>query len=425
MRIVWHCADRVGNDMAGPGIRAVELSSRLAHHHEVTLVAEGATSLRSMPFEAVAYTSDALSAAARGADVLITQGFGFPIDIALRMRGRLVLDLYDPVQLEQLAQFGPDPTAEQRISLAHVRVRLLALLRRADHILCASSVQRTLWLGWLGAVGRLAPATLAGDPEARRLVGIVPFGIPDDAPVPEGHPLRGELALQADVPLVLFWGGLWDWMDPSLAVRAIADLRGRGKTVHLAFLAGPRPGGGAMRAAADDARAATAQLSLLDRVHFLEHWIAYARRGAVLLDADLALTAHRPCLEAEFAFRTRLLDCVWARLPFAGTRGDVLSAEAEREGWGRTVPPGDASGLAAAVEQLLQPAVRGHAQEAMKEAAGRYRWSRSAETLLELIESPVLPRPPLFVPGEALGGRAGALIGTAAVKLWRRLWKRQ
>ena len=56
--------------------------------------------------------------------------------------------------LEQLMQFGPRPTPDQRLSLGHVRARLLALLKRADHVLCASSRQRTFWLGWLGAAGR-------------------------------------------------------------------------------------------------------------------------------------------------------------------------------------------------------------------------------------------------------------------------------
>ena len=50
MKIVWHCADQVGAEMAGPGIRAVELARRLAARHAVTLVAPGATTLGHEPF---------------------------------------------------------------------------------------------------------------------------------------------------------------------------------------------------------------------------------------------------------------------------------------------------------------------------------------------------------------------------------------
>jgi len=420
MRIVWHCEDRVGAEMAGPGIRAVELSRRLSARHEVTLCAPGALdpTFAAEPFHRL--EPAALATALAGAEAFVTQGFDFPLARALRFRGRLVLDLYDPVQLEQLAQFGPRPTPGQRISLAHVRARLLALMTRADHLLCASAPQRAFWLGWLAAAGRISPAALADDPEARRLVAVVPFGLPEAPPAAGDAPLRRLHGIPAGAPLALFWGGLWDWMDPALAVRAVAALRDAGRPVHLVFLAGARPGGSVMRAAADEARSAAAALALGDLVHFHERWVPYAGRGAVLLDADLAVTAHRPSLEAELAFRTRLLDCLWALLPAACTRGDTLAAEAEREGWGACADPGDAAGLARAMGALLEPATRERARAAAGPAAERYRWSRSAETVLALLERPAPPRPPPFA-GELAGGRAGELAGAFGQKLWRRL----
>ena len=419
MRIVWHCADRVGAEMAGPGVRAVELARRLAAHHALTLVAPGASSLAGEPFGGS--EPAALEPALRGADAFVTQGFTFPLRHALRFRGRLALDLYDPVQLEQLAQFGPSPTPAQRVSLAHVRARLLALLGRADHVLCASPQQRAFWLGWLGAAGRLAPRELAGDPDARRMLAVVPFGIPEDPPRPAGAPLRGELRLPAGEPVALFWGGLWDWMDPALAVRAAAELRSAGQRLQLVFLAGTRPGGDTMRAAAEEARRTAAALGLGDQVHFLERWIPYAARGPFLLDADLAVTAHRPSLEAELAFRTRLLDCLWAGLPPACTRGDALAAEAEREGWGTAADPGDASGLARAMAALLAPGARDRARAAMGPALERYRWDRSAATVLALLEGAAPDRPPMLVPGEMAGESAVAIARALGTKLLARL----
>jgi len=419
MNIVWHCEDRIGLDMAGPGIRVVELSRRMAARHEVTVIAPGATDLRDEPFATAEPTS--LETSLRGADVFVTQGFDFPLALALRFAGRFVLDLYDPVQLEQLAQFGPAPSPAQRVSLAHVRARLLALLARADHILCASSVQRAFWLGWLGAAGRLAPSTLAADPAAQRLLAVVPFGLPEEPPRADGSPLRAGLGIPSTAAVALFWGGLWDWMDPALAVKAVASLRDGGRECHLVFMAGARPGADTMRAAADEARRATAVLRLDRQVHFLERWIPYADRGALLLDADVAVTSHRPSLEAELAFRTRLLDCLWARLPAACTRGDTLAAEAEREGWGAGAETGDAAGLAHAIAHLLEPAVRERAQTAAGLAADRYRWSSSAATILELLDQPALPRPRLLVPGELAGGGAGALARAFGEKLLSRL----
>ena len=161
---------------------------------------------------------------------------------------------------------------------------------------------------------------------------MVPFGLPEEPPRADGSPLRVGLGIPSTASVALFWGGLWDWMDPALAVKAVASLRDGGRECHLVFMAGARPGADTMRAAADEARRAATALGLDRQVHFLERWIPYAERGALLLDADVAVTAHRPSLEAELAFRTRLLDCLWARLPAACTRGDTLAA---RGGAGR------------------------------------------------------------------------------------------
>ncbi|GEJ56380.1 glycosyltransferase [Anaeromyxobacter diazotrophicus] len=424
MKVVWHCADRVGAEMAGPGIRVVELARRLAARHEVTLVAAGATSLSGEPFCTAEYAPATLREVTREADALVTQGFGFPLATALRLRGRLVLDLYDPVQLEQLAQFGPSPTASQRLSLGYVRARLRALLARADHVLCASPTQRAFWLGWLGAVGRLGPAALAEDPDARKLLAVVPFGLPEAPPQPGDGPLRRAFSIPASAPVALFWGGLWDWMDPALAVKAVAALRDQGRELHLVFLGGARPGGDTMRAAATEAREAVRALGLEDRVHFLDRWVPYAERGALLLEADLAVTAHRPSLEAELAFRTRLLDCLWARLPVACTRGDTLALDAEREGWGAAADAGDAQGLARAMLALLDPASRERARAAAGQASERYRWSRSAETVLRLLDAPPPPRPALLEPGEFAGESPFAVAGAFAAKAFRRIVRR-
>ncbi len=389
MRIVWHCEDVVGASMAGPGIRAVELSRRLARRHEVTLVAEGAEELAAEPLRG----SRDLGAALQGADVFIAQGFGFPLPQLLRFGGRFVLDLYDPVQLEQLARMGPSPTAEQVVQVGYVRRRLQYLIRRADHVLCASRVQRAHWLGWLGACGRLWPQALAGDPEASRLLAVVPFGLPERPPQRRGTPLRDAIGAQPQDVIALWSGGLWDWMDPALAVRAAGLARRLQPRLKLALLAGRRPGTAAppMRAAADEARAAAGE-----GVHFVETWIPYEERGAWLLDADAAVSAHRPSLEAELAFRTRLLDCLWASLPSACTAGDVLAEEGEHQGWARTSPPGDAQGLAGSLLAFCDPAANEKARTAARAAATTRTWQHSADVLLALLDQPAPPRPHIF-----------------------------
>lgn len=386
MRIAYHCEDVVGRRMAGPGIRAVELSRRLAARHRVTLVAEGADELGGEPFR----TSRDLGTALRDSDAFIGQGFGFPLPHLLRFNGRLLLDLYDPIQLEHLARMGANPTAEQIAHVAYVRRRLQYLIRRADHVLCASRPQRAYWLGWMGACGRLSPQALAGDPEASRLLAVVPFGLPETSPRKSDSPLRQAIVASPEDRVAFWSGGLWDWMDPALAVRAAALAQRRVPRLKLALLAGRRPGNPArpMRAAAEEARTAAGP-----GIHFVDEWVPYEDRGAWLLDADLAISAHKPSLEAELAYRTRLLDCLWAGLPAACTAGDVLAMEGEREGWTRTAPAGDAEALADAIVALCDPGANEKARAAAARAAGDHTWQRSADTVLGLLEEPAPVRP--------------------------------
>ncbi|GAC1339349.1 MAG: hypothetical protein NVSMB23_08260 [Myxococcales bacterium] len=430
MRIVWHCEDRAGPAMAGPAIRAVELCARLAQDHEVLLLCPGATEVPAKQrgrggrsFEVAEHAAGrSLLGSLAGADVFVTQGFGFPRRDLWRLPRaiRLVVDLYDPVQLELLARLRHDQSAQGRLHLAFVRRRLLWLVSRADHVLCASERQRALWLGWLGAVGRLTPEALRDDPEARALLAVVPFGAEAQAPPREAVPLP----VAAGDAAVIWWGGLWDWMDPLTAIRAVARLRAQGERAALILPAGNRPVAAPMEAALR-AQAEARALGLWGTgVVQLPAWVPYAERGALLRGAAVAVSCHKPSLEAELSFRTRLLDCVWAALPVAATMGDELSARAAQEGWARTVPPGDADALAVVLRELLQPGPRERAKSAARAALPAYSWDRAAAPLVGLLglPAPVRARPATAALAPELSGADPVeVVETAARKLAARV----
>lgn len=372
------------------------------------------------PFAVEDHAGGSLQSMLSGADVLIAQGFGFPAADLLRLpeRVRLVLDLYDPVQLELLARAGSAPTPDERLHLAAVRWRLLFLLGRADHVLCASERQRAYWLGWLGAAGRLVPQTLRDDPEARALLAVVPFGIPSSpAPLLASDELA--TATGGD-PAILWWGGLWDWMDPLCAVRAMARLRADGVRATLVLPLGNRPEAAPMamsQRAEDEAR----KLGLWGQgVVRLSRWVPYAERGALLRGAAVVISCHRPSLEAELSFRTRLLDCLWTQTPVVSTEGDELSARAQREGWGRTVPAGDDRAVAEALRGLLEPDARRRLQACFFSSAGALSWDRAADTLRNLLSVPAPARTPgpLALFPELRGASALDVLRAASGKLF-------
>ena len=144
---------------------------------------------------------------------------------------------------------------------------------------------------------------------------------------------------------------------------------------------------------AEAARALAAELGLLDRVVFFNDAGCRTReRADWLLEAACALSTHGDHLETRFAFRTRLLDCLWARLPVVCTGGDELGATVEQERLGAVVAPGDVEATAAALAEVLD-AGRGAYEPRIAAAAARQTWDRVAEPVQRFLKAPPPPRP--------------------------------
>lgn len=372
-------AEPVGDRMAGPAIRALELARALARGGcAVTLAAPGAA-----PVEGVARLAagledyDALLGAARRHDVVVAQAL--PPRLLTRVAGlpaRLVVDLYNPTVVEVLEATrtkAPGSRARQR---ATVQGSAAAHLAAADLVLCASERQRDLWLGAMALRG-----LLDADGQA---ITVVPFGIPAEAPRADGR-LRARFGVDPGARVLVWGGGIWDWLDAPTAVRAMAHLP---DDVHLVFLGAIRPamaqrdvhraGAGAVRVARE--------LGLEGkRVHFNADWVPYAERGGWLADADAGVSAHPDHLETRFAFRTRILDFLWAGLPVVTTRGDVLGDRVGREGLGVAVAAGDPRAFARAVGTVLaDPAPY---RERVLATAPSLTWDRAAAPLLDHVRT--------------------------------------
>jgi glycosyltransferase involved in cell wall biosynthesis len=159
---------------------------------------------------------------------------------------------------------------------------------------------------------------------------------------------------------VLLWGGgIWNWLDPITCIDAVALLADLDPPVHLMFQGIERPGLEPVDAISGTPRAlahAEALGLLGERVHANHDWVPYEERAAWLLESDLGVSAHHDHLEARFSFRTRVLDYLWAGRPVVCTAGDALGDLVEREGLGRTVPAEDAQAFADACRELLEDA---------------------------------------------------------------------
>jgi glycosyltransferase involved in cell wall biosynthesis len=383
--------------LAGPAIRAVELGRVLATEHDVEV---GSTALCSGPGPEGNWRfvdADALRLLAARCEVVVLGGDVLAVNPWLAQAGpAVVVDLYDPFHLEQLEQARDLGEVERRRVVFGCIDVLNAEAVLGDTFLCASGRQRDMWLGHLAACGRVNPATYDADPTLRSLLRVVPFGVAEGRPVAGAPALRGVVdGIGVDDEILLWGGGIYNWFDPNTLIRAVDILRASRPNLRLVFMGvqHPNPVVKTMRAAAE-AWELSNELELTD-VHvffsdsFSSGWIPYAERGRYLAEATIGVSTHHDHVETAFSFRTRILDYFWAGLPVVTTRGDALTEVIEAAGAGRTVEPDDATGLAAAIAELLDDeAALAAAAAASARLADEYRWSTVAEPLLEFCRNP-------------------------------------
>ncbi|MDQ3547378.1 MAG: glycosyl transferase, partial [Chloroflexota bacterium] len=327
-------SDTVGERMAGSGIRYWNLARVIGAQQPVTLATPNEPTLvpppgvRLLPYVGSDDERGRQLADLVGAhDVVVAQHLPYLYTDAEVLASRaLVIDLYAPWVLEKLeySRIDPERGEPDRKDDVTILNRLLAL---GDFFLCASERQRDFWLGALAAAGRLDLAHAQADPELRTLLEVVPFGLPPEKPVRTGPGPRGTFEGIGDNDIVVLWsGGLWNWLDPLTAIRAIARVVEREPRAKLVFMGTRSPGAQvAEMEIVGTARTLASELGLLDAHVFFNDWVDYDERQNWLLESDLALSLHVATVEARYAYRTRMLDSIWCGLPSVVTAGDVLA----------------------------------------------------------------------------------------------------
>lgn len=384
-----------GVNMAGPAIRYWHLAQALAAELSVTLAVPAPVQISSASLKVMGYDrhqATELRQAAADADVLICAGFSLYHYPFLRTLPQpMVVDLYDPFVLETLEIHAARPSAEQA-GIHRVALSVLnELLARGDFFMCASEPQRDFWLGMLMANGRINPYTFGVDRTLRRLIDVVPFGLPDEAPVRRQPVLKGVYPGIGAEDKVIYWGGgLWEWFDPLTALRAVAQLAARRAEVRLFFAGVQHPNPTVPQARmVEAARRLSQELGLTNKHVFFNDWVPYAERADYLLEADVGLSLHFENLETRFAYRTRLLDYIWAGLPMVVTRGDVLGELAAAQALAQTVAPEDVTGVSEALWAMLNEPNRAVFVERARRVAEDLRWSSVVGPLLDFCRQPV------------------------------------
>jgi len=420
-RIIIITGEPVAKVMAGPAIRSWNMAEYLSREHEVRLLTFGAVGVKPKAFEVLTVSPRDTHAAdlhIDWADVIIFQGHAMAVYPALQNTEKIiVVDLYDPIHLEQLEQAkerGPTAWAHEVESATEV---LNQQMRRGDFFLCASERQRHFWLGQLAGLGRLNPLTYSADNSLNNLLALVPFGLPTREPVRTGLGLRGVVDGIGPGDKVIIWGGgIYNWFDPLSLISAVGQLAQTRPAVRLFFLGmqHPNPLVPEMQMALR-ARELADSLGLTGKhVFFNEKWVPYDDRQNYLLDADVGVSTHFEHIETTFSFRTRILDYLWARLPIVTTRGDGFGDLVSEQGLGIAVPESDVTALANALEGMLydEQAAAG-ARANVARVREDFTWDKALAPLIEFCRDPhpARDRVPPEEPGSRHAGPTWALRG--------------
>ena len=411
-RVLIITLEPISKKMAGPAIRAVEIGKQLALDHEVTVFSPCPSDYKNAKelfehdnFKLHCQGSKAdLYRLAQNQDIIFVQGNVLKPYPGLADLGKyLVVDLYDPFLLSVLAQFEVDSvSASSSYRLMHQVLKKHMI--NADFSVCASEKQLDYWLGRYCAIGRLTPEMYGFDRSFRKLIDVVPFGLPDQPPLRTGNGIREKVAGIGKDDFVLLWGGgIWEWFDPLTIIEAVARVAQKHSSVKLYFMGyqSPNPQVGLMQMSVK-ARDLAERLNVLDKnVFFSDSWTAYEERVNCLLDADVAVSAHFDSPETRFSFRTRILDYFWAGLPILTTRGDELAERIEREQAGYALPYQDVNAWAYSIEKLLLSKLgaasteSGGAGSEIEEMAAAsmklgesYRWSSAVEPIRQFCADP-------------------------------------
>ena len=387
--IVSH--DIVGSQMAGPGIRYWELARVLSHHFKVALAVPGETDLSTANVHLWTYDPgqwDSLAPVVKLAGAILLCGdtlASFPM--LEQVETPLIVDGYDPHPLETLELFAGTPDQEQR---HRERERILQMQCRAgDFFICASERQRDWWLGLLEAAGRINADTHGQDPSLRQLVDIVPFGLPSSPPRHTRPVLKGVWpGIEPEDKVVLWGGGLWQWLDPLTAIRAMARVREQRADVKLVFPGVRHPNTADVpdMPMVQTAIQLAKELGLLNQCVLFGDWVPYEEWPNYLTESDVGLSLHFDTLETRLAFRSRVLDYVWAGLPMVVTRGDATSDMVARLGLGELVDYEAEGELVAALLRSLEGPTFDSAR--FEHARAELTWERAAAPLVAFCQHP-------------------------------------
>ncbi|HEX9745371.1 MAG TPA: hypothetical protein VGB30_08080 [bacterium] len=384
--------DILGEKIAGPAIRALAIAGELTNEFNVSVLYEGDFQSEKDGIRFINRDSVEINAGYfNNFDFILAPPlFTLNFPDLLEFENALMVDLFDPVIWENLVLYRRQSANMQSFEHERHLAALIAALMRGDYFIAAGRKQVDLFTGAMMILNRINPETWLEESSVEQMIGYVPFGIPGDPPPSrENSELPVEYADIMEKKIILWGGGMWDWLDPEIVVRSMPSVLEKVPDAVLVFPGTDHPNPHIPAMENVDKIKMLAAKSGLEKHIIFGNWMKLKRYRELAVNSSVCVSAHRYGLESTYAVRTRIIECIWLGIPQVVSGGDEYSDLLKKYEIGETVCSRDPANYAEAIITTIEKPVESF-KPGFEKARFDLSWKSSVEPLREYLKNPRL-----------------------------------
>lgn len=434
--------DKIGDSMAGPGIRYHYMAQELSRHFDVTVGFFDPSYLPNKKFKknyevTHIHAPDFFKTFIEFETVIALWLSREMIDFCNEKSIFIVFDVYAPVPVENLAltMFNNKKIKpEDEFSYDQTIEMYKYFFAKGDLFLFSNRRQLDFWTGYVFGSNLVTLNSYEKRPFYERFL-YAPMGINTKIKLQHTNKvMRNKLPGITNTDKILLWtGGIWNWFDGKVLIKAMALINKERPDIKLVFFGTkhPNPNVPEMKESKDTKELAKSLGLLGKSVHIQEGWVDYKDRQNYLIEADVAVSTCKLSIESEFSHRTRVLDHILAELPTISTVGDYFTDDViEQKKIGIAVLPNNENELAKAILKILEQEKYDKFKTNIQEVRHQYDWEETLKYLVEfLLSNPekltILPstKNKNLLPNNKLINKAKRVLPKPLKKLLVKLYK--